>query len=146
MSKKTFGLMDCNIYFFWCFTEGERGGWSGWNWVIDKETNRKKFRQKARYFNHHKRKQDKKSWERSQKIYLIHCSILYCLKIAILKMAEIKERPVIWFCCPWLFFFLLYSCLLSGSLFVFVLVLSSTRSAEDVFKSISGMFDEMSHV
>ena len=42
--------------------------------------------------------------------------------------------------------FLVYSCLLSGSLFVFVLVLSSTRSAEDVFKSISGMFDEMSHV
>ena len=67
--------MDCNIYFFWCFTEGERGGWSGWNWVIDKETKRKKFRQKARYFNRLKRKQDKKSWEGSQKIYLIHCSL-----------------------------------------------------------------------
>ena len=68
--------MDCNIYFFWCFTEGERGGWSGWNWVIDKETKGKKFRQKARYLNRHKRKQDKKLWERSLKIYFIHCLIL----------------------------------------------------------------------
>ena len=114
--------MDCNIYFFWCFTEGERGGWSGWNWVIDKETKGKKFRQKARYFNRHKRKQDKKSWERSQKIYLIHCSILYCLKLAILKMAEIKERPLIWFRCPWLFYF----CCISACYLVLSLSLYSS--------------------
>ena len=42
---------------------------------------------------------------------VIHCSVLYCLKLAILKMAEIKERPLIWFCCPWLMAILFFWCI-----------------------------------
>ena len=50
---------------------------------------------------------------------VIHCSVLYCLKLAILKLAEIKERPLIWFCCPWLSYFFIPACYLGLSLYLY---------------------------
>ena len=58
-----------------------------------------------------------------------HCSVLYCLKLAILKMAEIKERPLIWFCCPWLLsFFVVFLLVIWSSLCLCThLVLNSNK-------------------